>query len=274
MTAATVGVRFLEIPDGHLVYPRESLFAANADPIVVQQYPTQVALPYRPVVFTSAGRHVLLDTGAGPLGPDTGRLQHNLRAAGISPATVAVVILSHAHADHIGGLAGEDGLSAFPNARIIISRREYDFWRTGSIRNRLGAGDVYGNPQIETIIATWIDKYLPPVREQIEFVEGETEVEPGVFVVPSPGHTPGHLSVLITSEPGSLLYTGDAFMLPEHIPHPDWVSAFDLEPQATVATRRALLDRAAAENLHLIHYHFGHAGRVRRRGMSFVWDEG
>ena len=84
-----------ELPDGHFTYPRESLFDGSADPQDVQQYSEQVALPYRPLLATGDnGRRILLDTGAGPLGTDTGKLPAVLEAAGVKPASIDVVILT------------------------------------------------------------------------------------------------------------------------------------------------------------------------------------
>jgi glyoxylase-like metal-dependent hydrolase (beta-lactamase superfamily II) len=262
----------LEVSDGGFDYPRESLLPTDAGAEVLAGYPAVVAIPYRPLVIRSNGRNVLLDTGAGPLAPTTGRLRNSLYALGIPPEAVDVILLSHAHADHIGGLADDSGRPLFKNARILISRTEYTFWRDSGVRERLGSGSVYGNDAIETVIRLWLDKYLLPLEEELEFIDGESEVLPGVMAVPAPGHTPGQMAFLVTSSAEPLLFTADAISLADQVHHPEWTSSFDLDPQQTVATRRALLDRAAADDYRVAHYHVREIGHVRRRRGGFAWE--
>jgi glyoxylase-like metal-dependent hydrolase (beta-lactamase superfamily II) len=141
------------VPDGELAYPRAAVFGPDADPVAVNRFPEEFAAPYTPLLVNTGAHRVLLDTGAGPLAPTTGRLQANLALAGCRPEDIDLVVLSHAHADHIGGLVTEDGAPAFPNARIPMSRCEYDFWHSAELRQRLGSGSVYGNAAIENAIA-------------------------------------------------------------------------------------------------------------------------
>ena len=185
---------------------------------------------------------------------------------------IEVVLLSHAHADHIGGLIDREGQPAFPNARILISRDEYEFWRHSGFRERLGSGSVYGNAAIESAIDYWFDQYLLPVEQRLEFWEGETELLRGITAIPAPGHTPGHSAFLIDGAPEPVLFTGDAFTLPEHIAHPEWVSCFDLDAARTSETRLRLLDRAATDKCRVVHYHIGAIGRVGRQGSGYVWE--
>jgi glyoxylase-like metal-dependent hydrolase (beta-lactamase superfamily II) len=254
--------RIIEVSDGGLDYPRESLLP----PEVCSGYPATLAIPYRPVVLESGGGLVLLDTGAGPLGPRTGQLPEALKAAGISPEQIGMVVLSHAHADHIGGLA------EFPRARIVISRQEFDFWKNSGIRDRLGSGSVYRNAMIETVIRDWFERYLLPLESRLELVEFGTEVAPGMTILAAPGHTPGHAAILAQEGGEKVLFAADAFTLAEHIPQPEWTSSFDLDPELLFRTRRRLLDLAAAEECRVIHYHIGSVGRVVRRGSGYAWE--
>ena len=84
-----------------------------------------------------------------------------------------MVVLSHAHPDHIGGLARKDGTLRFPNARFLMSRREYDFWHSADLRSRLGSGSLYGSADLENLMRTWVDRYLPPVRDRLEWIADE-----------------------------------------------------------------------------------------------------
>jgi len=262
------------VPDGERVYPRSAAFGADADPTVVAQYPDHFAVPYTPLLVSTGEHRVLLDTGAGPLAPATGRLQASLAKADCRPDEIDLVVLSHAHPDHIGGLIAEDGSLVFPNARIVTGRREYEFWHSSELRNRLGSGTVYGDPGLENLMGAWVDRYLPPIRDRLELESpnGEREVIPGVTLFDAPGHTPGQLGAAIHSGGETLLYTADAFAMAEYIAHPDWAFPFDLDRETAAATRRGLLDRAAADHCLVFHYHFARFGAVIRHGAGFCWE--
>ena len=260
-----------EVSDGGLEYPRESLLPNDAPRELVDSYSPVVPVPYRPIVINAGGKLVLLDTGAGPLGPGTGRLQESLRTAGVAPEDIQIVVLTHAHADHIGGLLDSEGRPAFPNAEIVIGRQELEFWDGSGICDRLGDGSVYGNAMIECVIRDWFTRYVSPLKPMLRVVDWDTEVVPGITMLAAPGHTPGHCAVAIDGGPEPALFTGDAFALPEHIPHPEWTCSFDLDSTETVRTRRRLLDLAANDKRRVIHYHVGSFGRVNRRGTGYEW---
>ena len=260
------------IPDGDLPYPRTAVLPPEMDPVAMEEFPETLVVPYTPLLVVSGGLRILIDTGAGPLAPTTGRLRTSLARAGFQADQIDVVVLSHGHPDHIGGLLAEDGTVMFPNARILMSRREYDLWHSPEMRNRLGSGAIYGNPHIEDLMRGWIDRYLTPLAHRMEWVDSESEIAPGISVFPAAGHTPAHFGVAISSGSETLLYTGDAFAIPEHIAHPEWTSSFDLDRPQTVATRRKLLDRAATGHSRVYHYHFSRVGAVIRHGNGFAWE--
>jgi glyoxylase-like metal-dependent hydrolase (beta-lactamase superfamily II) len=264
--------RVFEVSDGALDYPREALLPNDSPASLLEEWPPVVAVPYRPIVADVNGMLVLLDTGAGPLGPRTGRLHQALAAQGISPDQIRVVLLSHAHADHVGGLLDENGEPTFPRARIVISSHEFDFWHHSGVRDRLGTGSVYGDAMVESIIRDWFDRYVLPLKDRLELVSGDAEVVPGIRMVPAPGHTPGHCAILISSGGDPVLFTGDAFTLPDHITHPEWTSSFDMDAGQTIETRRTLLELAVAEHCRVVHYHVDGIGRIVRRGSAFRWE--
>ena len=145
-------------------------------------------------------------------------------------------------------------------------------WHSADLRARLGTGSVYGIPEVENLMSGWIDKYLPPVRDRLEWITGGSEIAPGIEAIDAPGHTPGHLGVAISSQTESLLYAGDLLLMQNQVLRPDWTSKFDLEAQKLIATRHRLLDRAATDRSIVFHYHFGDAGRFGRRGTQFAWE--
>jgi glyoxylase-like metal-dependent hydrolase (beta-lactamase superfamily II) len=264
--------RIIEVSDGAFDYPREALLPADVPATVSEAFPTVVTVPYRPLIVDLGGSLVLLDTGAGPLGPGTGRLHDALAAQGVTPDQISLVLLSHAHADHIGGLLDGNGRARFPNARIVMARQEFEFWHDSGIRDRLGSGSVYGNAMIETVIRDWFDRYLVPLSDRLELVECDAEVVPGIRMVSAPGHTPGHCAILISAVEDPVLFTGDAFAMADHIAHPEWTSSFDLDAEQTVRTRHRLLDLAAAEQCRVVHYHVDGFGHVVRRGSAYAWE--
>jgi glyoxylase-like metal-dependent hydrolase (beta-lactamase superfamily II) len=275
--ASTVGairvgdIQCFPIADGDYLYPRSAL--CGDDPERTIGVPEQIAVPYTPLLVDTGSHRVLIDTGAGPLAASCGHLESSLSRVGFEASDIDAVLLSHAHPDHIGGLVRDDGTLRFPNARVLISQKEYDFWHSADLRDRLGTGSVYGSPELENLIGGWIDRYLPPVRDRLEWLAGESEITPEIAAIDAPGHTPGHLGFAISSGSESLLYAGDLLMMSDQVIHPDWTSMFDLDAQKLVSTRRRLLDRALTDRSIVFHYHFGKAGRFGRRGAQFEWEE-
>ncbi len=263
--------RCYPIADGDRLYPKALL--AGDDPERVVALPEEVSVPYTPLLVDSGSDRILIDTGAGPLADTTGRLERSLDRAGFKPADINAVVLSHAHPDHIGGLSLEDGTPRFPNARVLMSRKEYDFWHSVELRDKLGTGFVYGDAHLEQVIAMWINRYLPPVRERLEWLSGETEITPGVLVMDAPGHTPGHVAITISSGAESLLYAGDLMVVEGQAANPEWTTIFDLDALGIVRTRRRLFDRASADRSIVFHYHFGKVGRLERNGSQFQWEQ-
>jgi glyoxylase-like metal-dependent hydrolase (beta-lactamase superfamily II) len=172
------------------------------------------------------------------------RLEDGIRAAGFAPEDVEMVVLTHLHFDHAGGatLRTEGGAlePAFPQARYVVQEEELRF---SGIRNeRIRASYLPGNIQPVTEAGLW------------HLVKGETELTRGIQLLPTPGHTPHHQSVIIESDGEVACYLADICPTTAHIPLP-WIMGYDLEPLVTLETKRTLWDRARQEEWLLIFEH-------------------
>lgn len=236
----------------------------NLDPEQWKQYVS----PYSSLVINTGQHLVLVDTGAGGLEPTTGKLIPNLQAEGIKPEDIDTVILTHGHPDHIGGSTDSQGRPAFPKARYIMWKDEWDFWIS---EPNLVELDV--DEHIKELLIRVARKNLPPIQKQLDLVDHETEIVPGIRVIPAPGHTPGHMAVVITSENEKLLYISDAVLHQIHLEQPDWYTVVDFDPERVVSTRRRLLDRAATEKalVHVFHFPFPGLGYVSQKGELWQW---
>lgn len=197
---------------------------------------------------------VLVDAGIGgyehPLGGSGGALESRLDDAGLARDQIDVVIVTHGHIDHVGGLCAGDR-PRFESARHVLSRVEWEW---------LEAKD--DAPVVH-------DQLRPLDREDIlDIVEVPTEVLPGIRLLPAPGHTPGQVAVEIDG-PGGALYLADAVVDELAIEHPDWGMAFDDDPAAAVETRVTLLEHASDERRIVAAAHVPGAGRIERAADGF-----
>jgi glyoxylase-like metal-dependent hydrolase (beta-lactamase superfamily II) len=222
--------------------------------------------PYICLFVDTGERRVLVETGADGLDPNTGKLLQNLKDEGITHEDIDTVILTHGHPDHIGGNIDSEGRRAFPNARYVMGRREWDFWTSGEAERKYDehAGEV---------LFTVEKKNLPPIKRSLDLVVHETDITPGIAIVKAPGHTPGHIALMIASKNDRLLYLSDVFLHPIQIERPDWHSAIDLDPQKLEATRHKLLNRAVTDNALVLAFHFPFPGlgHIVRRKEKWEW---
>jgi glyoxylase-like metal-dependent hydrolase (beta-lactamase superfamily II) len=230
---------------------------------------THVESPYTCLLLHAGARNVLIDTGAGGLAPTTGNLLKNLEAIDVPPSEITDVVLTHAHPDHIGGTLDAAGKPAFPSARYVMSKTEWDFWTSPSALH-----DVAMDAHMKELLVGCAHKNLPPLRERIELIEGEKEIAPGLQAIPAPGHTPGHLALLISSSKSQFLHLSDAVLHPLHLENPGWRNVFDLDEPTAVRTRQRLFDRASADQLTSLAYHFPFPGlgRITRNDSSWKWS--
>ena len=216
--------------------------------------PTDVMnLSIHPLLVKDGNRTVLIDAGAGAaFGDKAGKLVGNLTAAGIDPASITDVLISHSHPDHIGGLVTPQGALAFPNATIRMSAAEWTYL------------------QANVDMAALVRAITPKVQT---FAPGAV-VAPGITAVALAGHTPGHTLYEIASGTDKLLYAGDtAHQFVVSLAHPEWQMGYDGDKVAGAKQRQAELAALAAsgERVYFHHFPFPGVGRVQKAAQGYVW---
>jgi len=187
-------------------------------------------------------------------------LEDGLRSLGVKTDDIALMIDTHLHFDHAGGNTWVDkgGLirPTFPNARYVVQRGEYE-WATHT--NERTAASYFPH-NFEPVVASG----------QFDFVSGEQEVWPGIRLLPTPGHTPHHQSVLFESDGAKAFYPADLSPTSSHLPLP-WIMGYDVEPLRTLETKRWVLKRAVEEDWLVIFEHDAYvaSGRVAVDGRGY-----
>lgn len=195
----------------------------------------------------AGGKTLLCDTGVGPgpiawLGGASGRLLDDMREKGIDPESVDIVVHTHLHADHVGWNVTSRA-ATFLNARYYVPQGDWDEFRKAPA----------ANPQLQQVT---------PLLEmgKVELFSGETSLTAEVTTLPTPGHTPGHSSLLVSSGGERALIMGDLAHHPAQIDRPEWMCGFDSDGRLGVETRRRMLDRAEREDSPVAFCHFPHPG--------------
>jgi glyoxylase-like metal-dependent hydrolase (beta-lactamase superfamily II) len=251
---------FANAPRGQL---EQALHEYNLTP---EQW-TEWVSPYICLVVNTGEHRVLVDTGANGLTPNTGKLLPNLKAEGITPEDIDMVILTHGHPDHIGGNTDSEGKPVFRNARYVMWQSEWDFWTSGQAETKL-------DEHVRERQLKFARKNLPPIQGQLKLVDHETEIIPGIQAVAAPGHTPGQMALTIFSRGKQLLCVSDVVLHPIHLTQPEWCAGTDFSPQQVVATRRRLLKRAADEKALVLAFHFPFPGlgHVSQKEDTWQWQ--
>jgi glyoxylase-like metal-dependent hydrolase (beta-lactamase superfamily II) len=245
------------VHDGFFARPLEG-FVRNAPLADVQAVLREAFLPQDRLVipftvtFLDTGRDlVVFDSGNGVTAPGAtnGRMIANMRAAGIDPARVTRVVMSHFHGDHVNGLLNAEGAAAFPNAEVIVPEAEIAWWgdATNETRSPEGQRATFANSA----------RRLAPYAARLRRIGPDAEVIPGVRSVAAYGHTPGHTCYHVADGADQMMFVADTSNRPELLARrPDFHIVFDFDAVAAEATRRRIFDRVATDRIRITGYHF------------------
>jgi glyoxylase-like metal-dependent hydrolase (beta-lactamase superfamily II) len=280
-------VELIALSDGGLNYPT-AMILGNIPPEASAQYhlpQKQIFVPYTILLVKKDDTLVLIDVGAGDLGnPGDGvfpGLDHrtsrtnlvlpSLKAVGINPEDIDMILITHAHPDHIGGMFDAEGNLAFRNARYYVAQKEWEYWLSAdpttveaeALRHHL------------ELLVTEAKKAFHAIQDQVTIVPGDEEVVPGIRFEPAHGHTPGHAMVSISVGDERVYNISDVVVDPIFVEHPEWAPAIDMDAGHADTARRRFFSQAAGENALVFAHHLGpfpNLGRIVEKGDAWQWQ--
>jgi glyoxylase-like metal-dependent hydrolase (beta-lactamase superfamily II) len=260
------------ISDGTLAFPAETLWGDRADDArslltSTFQPSSPVGLQINTTLVNTGNKLVLIDAGCGvdKFQNTNGRLIGHLAGAGYAPGDIDMILFTHAHFDHLWGISdGKNASLLFPSAEFVASEAEVAFWSDPGLPGKV--------PAKQQPLVTQANLKLANPR--LRLVKPGAEVAPGVTTFDTAGHTPGHMSVHLSSGREEMLLTGDVIVdTAISFLHPEWAFGFDLDVPLATKARIAFLDRAAADKTLVGSYHlpFPGFGHVAREGSGYRW---
>jgi glyoxylase-like metal-dependent hydrolase (beta-lactamase superfamily II) len=258
--------------DGYVEIDPKLLKAA---PSTVGNLLTAAHLPKGPVrtavnafLVNTGDKLVLIDAGtSSAFGPTVGKLPESLALAGVDPAQVDEILITHLHPDHVHGLLTPEGTIYFPNATVHVAKADVDFWGSDEVAAKAPAEARPFFAVAKKVLTVYGQRIVP-------FSPG-AELVPGIRSVEAIGHTPGHTCYLIESQGKKLMAVGDILHVAAvQFAEVNATVAFDTDSKKALATRKRLFDRAAKEGFVIAatHLPFPGVGYVRKTGKAYVFD--
>ena len=258
--------------DGVWRVPIDDAFVRNAPRSAVNTAlgaaflpPNVLQVTFTVLLVNTGSRLILIDTGtAGQVANTAGFMMAHLAAAGIEAGAIDTILISHFHPDHIDGLKTKDGEKVFANAEVFVPEPEWAYWMDDTEMNKA--------PDRIKVYFRNARRIFSDIAKNVRHFKPGAEVAPGIVSMPAFGHTPGHTAFAVASGNRSLLVMGDAVRNPYLFArHPEWQPAFDMDGPLAVATRKRMLDRAAADRMLVEAYHFPFpaCGHIARSGKGY-----
>ncbi len=261
------------LTDGAASVPYDKLLQGKPSADIVRAFAVTGETPERPTsinafLIDTGDRRILIDAGAGALfGPCCGRLPMTLAAAGYRPDQIDVVLLTHVHGDHSGGLL-RGGERTFPNAELYLAKAELDYWMSDAERARAKSSHQKMFAEGRAALAPYI------TAARMHDFTGRTTLFPGITAIPAPGHTPGHSFYELESDGRRLLVIGDTIHAAEiQLADPSVTVDYDVDPAAAAVQRKAILAQLAQSHELAAgdHLSFPGLGHVVRSGSGFAF---
>ena len=251
------------------------LFLPQVADQMIAEYPhllderENMAMSVTTYLLRSAGKNVLVDTGLGGRrrsGFPVGHLDESLRAAGLAPGDIDVVVHTHLHIDHVGWNTIDDGSGNrqifFPNATVVVQKREWHYWMQPE--------------HLQEPANVHLVECVAPLQNsgRLRFVDGEEAIDENLTFISTPGHTPGHVSIGVYSAGERAVVVGDASHHPAQLDHPDWSPGFDTDPILSAETRDRLFDAAMNDGRTWLagHWEYPGIGRIIRLNGKRVFQ--
>ncbi|MDX2204100.1 MAG: MBL fold metallo-hydrolase [Hyphomicrobiaceae bacterium] len=233
--------------------------------------PTEtMTLSLNTLLIETGGRRVLIEAGAAQtMGPDGGKLFANLSAIGLRPEDIDVIVISHTHPDHVGNLRSASGGKAFPRATVYAPEADWNFF----VRGEPDLSYLPANAEFRRRFGEAIKKSVEPVASDVVLYQAGAEIVPGLVTLPAYGHTPGMAAFLVHSGSDQLLLTADLAYHPLVNVDRPWRLGPDRDADAALQSRRRVFDRAAADRLLVLGFHFPFPGlgRMLKTDGGYAW---
>ncbi len=268
VTVATDGKNTFKLPETFVVNVKKDV--VNGALAAAHMEKDMMTIPYSPIAVNTGSKLVVIDTGTGDGNFDktkgsSGQFIRNLKASGIDPKNVDVVVISHFHGDHINGLLMGDNSPAFANAEIMVPAAEWKYFMDDAEMGKQTSDRMKG-------VFANARRVFDALKRKVTPYEPGKEVAPGITSVATVGHTPGHNSHIVSSGSSSVYVQADVTNHPALFArNPGWHAFFDQDANVAETTRKKVYDMLAAEKMMVqgFHYPFPAVAYIEKTGTGY-----